>query len=167
MLSKIKENWSAGNYGDIPIERVDEDSSESLDQNIRKNTGELKTTNFVEAAFVDKNTAPIGTEFDLKVDGLVVRVRVSGLHHSKYGFVDPSATIPPSSAGDPVPFNERTGLVGEIKDAIYEEKKYPDTSSDIDYTDLIIDDTPGPLSYEYGDYYHYEFRVVFTGFETL
>jgi len=167
VLSAIKDNWSAGTYDDIPLERVDGDSSDLLDEGVRSRTQELRENNYVEAAYVDKTTTPIGTEFDLRVDGAVVRVRVAGLHTDEYGSVDPDASIPPATAGDPVPFNDDDGLVGAIKDTLNPERTFPDATSRIDETDLTIRDQPGPLSYEYGDYYLYEFEVVFAGYEEL
>jgi len=167
VLSKIKNNWSAGSYSDIPLERVDADNNQQLDDNIRSKTAELQHHNIVEAAYVEKNDTPIGTEFDLQVDGVVVRVRVAGLHHSEYGYVDPDASIPPTTAGDPVPFNDDDGLVGEIKDTLHDERTYPNATSRVDETDLVINNTPGPLSYEYADYYLYEFQAVLSGYEEL
>lgn len=167
VLDAIKSNWSAGSYADIPLERINADDSRQLDANVRSRTGELRRHNIVEAALVDRNTSPIGTEYDLQVDGLVVRVRVSGLHHSEHGSIDPSASLPPATAGDPVPFNADDGLVGAIKDTLNADRTFPDAASRVDETDLTIRDSPGPLSYEYADYYHYEFEVVFAGYEEL
>lgn len=166
VLSKIKNNWSAGTYADIPLERVDGASNQQLDANIRKSTHELQANNFVEAAYVDRNTSAIGTEYDLDVE-TVVNVRVSGLHHTEYGYINPSNNLPPNTAGDPVPFNDDDGLVGAIKDTLNAERTFPDVTSRADETDLVINNAPGPLSYEYGDYYLYEFEVGINGYEDL
>lgn len=166
VLDKIKNNWSAGSYSDIPLERVDGDNNQHLDADIRKSTQELRLNNFVEAAYTDRTSSPIGTEYDLDVES-VVRVRIAGLHHTEYGYVNPSNSLPPATAGDPVPFNDDDGLVAEIKDTLHAERSFPSATSRVDETDLVIENTPGPLSYEYGDYYLYEFEVGINGYEDL
>jgi hypothetical protein len=166
VLDTIKDNWSAGSYSDIPLERVDGDNNQQLDADIRKTTQELKADNYVEAAYVGKTAEPIGTEYDLDIDA-VVRVRVAGLHYLEHGYINPDNSLPPSTAGDPVPFNDVDGLVGAIKDALYTDRTFPSVASDWDEKSLIINNEPGPLSYEYGDYYRYEFDVLVDGFEDI
>jgi len=163
VLSAIKDNWSAGAYSDIPLERVDRNNNDLLDDNVRDLTPELKQDNYVSAAYTERDDSPIGTEYDLAVDGLVVNCQVVGLHHSEFGYINPDNSLPPTTAGDPVPFYD---LHREIRDAILAEKQFPDTSSDIDYTDLVITNQT-PLSYEYGDLYRFDFDVSFAGYEEL
>jgi hypothetical protein len=165
VLSAIKDNWSAGSYADIPLERVDGDTSEDIADNLRTRTSELQDANYVEAQHTDRTDRPVGSEYDLHLDdpGLVVSVSVTGLHRTKHGCVDPDASLPPATAGDPVPFYD---LRKEIVRTIHAEKGFPDTSSSIDYTDLQVINR-APLSYEYGDYYRYDFDVAFGGFEQL
>lgn len=167
VLAAIKDNWPAGSYADIPIERIDRDRWYILERGFRKKDPEMTKTNYVSAAFTGRTDSPIGTSYDLDVDGLVVEVRVEGLDHSEHGYVDPTASLPPASAGDPVPFNEDDGLVGAIKDAIHAERTFPDATSRVDETDLVIRNEPGPLSYESFDGYRYQFDVVLSGYEDL
>jgi hypothetical protein len=170
VLDAVEKSWPAGSYSDIPLERVDGDNSEQLDDNIRSHTAELQDDNYVEAVYADRDDTPIGTEYDLRVDELAVRVRVAGLHKSKYGYIDPSASLPPATAGDPVPFyggGPQEGLVNAVRQAIHEHRTFPSPNHRIDFTSLRIDNTPGPRSFEYGDYYLFEFRVVFEGYEAL
>lgn len=162
VLDKVKTNWSAGTYGDIPIERIDRDNSEKLDGNVRSHTEDLQANNFVGAAFADRIPEPIGTEYDLDVD-VVVSVRIEGLHHTEFGYVNPDNSLPPTTAGDPVPW---TDFVKEIRSTINTERTFPNTTSSINYTDLVITNE-NPLSYEYGDYYRHEFDVAFAGYEDL
>lgn len=166
VLDSIKTNWQAGDFDDVPLDRVDGDNNQILGENIRTKTQELQDNNYVTAAYVGKTADPIGTEYDLDIDA-TVRVRVAGLHHSEHGLVDPEAEFPPSSASSPVPFNDVDGLVGAIKDALYADRTFPDVAADYDEKSVIINNEPGPLSYEYGDYYLYEFEALIDGFEEL
>jgi hypothetical protein len=135
VLSEIKSNWSAGAYGDIPLERVDREDSEQLDGNIRDHEGELQTDNFVGAALASRPRDPIGSGFDYSVEA-VVTVRVEGLHHTEFGYIDATASLPPTNAGDPVPFND---LVDEIQDTVQTTRTFPSVGrSDTDYTDVQI-----------------------------
>lgn len=166
VLDKIKANWSAGNYADIPLERIDRDNSEQLDDNIRAHTEELQSDNYVGASFANRENNPIGTEYDHDI-GITVNVRIEGLHKSEYGKVDPSASLPPATANDPIPFAGPTALVGEIRDTILAERTFPDTGvADIDYTNLVVSNE-APLSYEYGDYYRHDMDIIFEGYEEL
>jgi len=167
VLDTIKTNWSAGNYGDIPLERIDRNRWYNHDRGFRKKDPELTKTNYVGAAYTNRNTSAIGTEYDLSVDGIVVEVRIEGLHHSEHGYIDPTASIPPATSGDPVPFNDDDGLVGAIKDTLNAERTFPDATSRVDETDIVIRDEPGPLSYESYDGYRYQFDVVVSGYEEL
>lgn len=162
VLDAIKRNWSAGSFDDIPIARVNRDNSDELDTDIRSNQRELQESNYVSAAYVDRDDSPIGTEYDSRVDGLTIDVRIEGLHADEYGYIDPTASLPPT-AGDAVPFYE---LHREIRDSILAGRRFPNTDSDIDYTDLQVTNAT-PLSYEHADYYRYDFDVVFAGYEEL
>lgn len=163
VLDEVKNNWSAGNYADIPIERIDRDNSELLDGSVRKHTADLQANNYVGAALADRSQTAIGTGYDLDLS-VVVGVRIEGLHHTEHGYVNPDNSLPPATAGDPVPWEE---LVDEIRDAIYTGREFPDTGqSDIDFTHLLITNE-APAASEYGDYYRHDFDVVLEGFETL
>lgn len=163
VLDAIKNNWGSGAYSDIPLERIDRDNSELLDGGVRSRTEELEKNNYVLASHVDRSQSPIGTEYDHDLE-VVVGVRIEGLHESEYGFVDPDASLPPTTAGDPVPW---TPLVDEIRLSILRDRKFPsDSRSRIDYTDLQIANDTAAAS-DYGDYYRHDFDVVFNGYEEL
>lgn len=162
VLSEIKSNWSAGTYADIPLERVDREDSDQLDGNVRSHTGDLQANNFVGAALASRPREPIGSGFDYSVEA-VVTVRVEGLHTTEHGNIDPSASLPPSTAGDPVPFND---LVDEIQDAVQSNRTFPSVGrSDTDYTDVQLQNDTRRSS-EYGDYYRADFELLFRGYET-
>lgn len=163
VLDKIKANWSAGTYANIPLERVDRTESDHLDGSVRSHTEDLQADNFVGATLSGRAATPIGTEYDHGIE-TVVPVRIEGLHTTTYGKIDPDASLPPGNANDPVPWEE---LVYEIRDAILTERKEPATGrSGISYRDLIVQDWTDD-SADYGDYYRADFDVVFRGYETL
>jgi len=162
-LDKIKTNWSAGSYSDIPLERIDRDDSDKLDGNVRSHVSDLQADNYVGATFADRSTSPIGTEFDYDVEA-VVGVRIEGLHHTEYGYVDPDASLPPSTAGDPVPWD---ALVEEIRSAIMTDRKHPSVGrSNVSYTDVQIANE-NRQSANFGDYYRCDFDLLFNGYEEL
>jgi len=142
-----------------PLKRVDRDASQILEGDIRERTGELKTANFVGAAHVDHEAAPIGTEYDLDVED-VVGIRIEGLHHSEWGHVDPDGTEGVVFSGDP-------GLVQEIKAALYDARTFPDAGrTPVTFTDLRLTNQ-APQSHLWSSYYRYDLDIVFSGFEEL
>jgi hypothetical protein len=162
-LDAIKSNWSAGAYSDIPIERIDRDESELLDGNIRDRTQELQDSNYVGASFADRDPTPIGTNYDHQVE-VVVGIRIEGLHHSEWGYVDADASLPPATAGEAVPFGD---LVREIRTSILDGREFPSAGpTNVTFTDLIITNE-APQSDDWQDYYRHDFDVVFGGFEEL
>jgi len=162
-LSAIKTNWQAGSYGDIPLERVDRDESQLLDKGVRRLSGDLQDTNFVGATLADRDPTPIGTEYDHQIEA-VVGIRIVGMHESEFGKVDLDASLPPATANDPVPWDE---LVREIRKTILRDRTFPDAGdADTDYTDVrIANQTPD--SAPFGDYYRYDFDLLFRGYESL
>jgi hypothetical protein len=162
VLSEIKTQWPSGSYSDIPLERVDREDSEKLDGGVRSRKGELQEQNFVGAALAERGRTPIGTEFDYDVEA-VVGVRVEGLHHDAYGYIDPSASLPPSTSGDPVPWSD---LVDAIQDAVQTNRTFPSVGrSDTSYTHVRIANE-SDRSDNYGDYYRADFDLVFGGYES-
>jgi hypothetical protein len=142
-----------------PLKRVNRDESRILEGDIRDRTGELKTANFVGAAHVDHEAAPIGTEYDLDVED-VVGIRIEGLHHSEWGHVDPAGTDGVVFSGDP-------GLVQEIKAALYDARTFPDAGrASVNFTDLRLTNH-APQSHLWADAFRYDVDVVFQGFEEL
>ncbi|WP_049979363.1 hypothetical protein [Halolamina rubra] len=163
-----------------PLYRVDRDQShvyetgEDLDMQtpIRERTGELKKANYVGVSHADTSTSPIGTEFDLEVER-IVSVRVEGLHHSEWGHVDPAGYGGGGyGAGGygvnlGARFDDATGLVADLQAALWTERQWPNVPRDgTEYTHLLVRDY-GPRLDEYGDYYRYDFEVLFDGFEDL
>lgn len=145
--------------GAHPLKRVDRDASQILEGDIRDRTGELKTANFVGAAHVDRDAAPIGTEYNLDVEG-VVGVRIEGLHHSGWGHIDPEGFNAPA-------FDGAGGLVQDIKTALYDARTFPDAGRPaVDFTDLRLTNQ-APQSHLWADYFRYDFDVVFQGYEEL
>ena len=163
VLEKIKTQWSAGSFSDVPLQRIDGDNNDNLSNSVYDATDELREANLVDAKHTERDDSPVGTEYDLQIDGLTVSCTVAGLHVRHHGLIDPSASFPPANAEDSVPFY---GLRRAIIDAIESERGFPDTASNIDYTDLTVTNR-APSSYEFADYYQYEFDVVFAGFEQL
>jgi hypothetical protein len=171
VLELIQSNWAPGSFSDIPLERIDRDTSTLLDGNIRSRTEDLQQANYVGASFADAERTPIGADYDHELEA-VVGVRIEGLHVDYDGLVDPEASMPPANAGDPVPWFEDTtagevGLVKAIRDAIMQARTFPSTGQqDIAYLDIqITNDTPA--SSDLGDYFRRDFDVVFRGFEEL
>lgn len=163
VLETIKANWSAGAWTDVPLERINRDNSELLEGDIRSRSEELERSNYVGASLVDRDSDPLGTEYDLDVE-TVVGLRIEGLHADQWGNVDPDASLPPTESGGPVPFD---GLVREIRHALLRDRTYPETDTpDTDhYTVLITNESPDSAAYR--DYYRYDFDVVLQGDETL
>lgn len=149
------------NYGtplaDVPLERIDRDASEILEQDVHTVTAELRGSNYVGATLADRTTDAIGTEYDHDVQA-VVGVRIEGLHHSKWGHVD-------ADGSDGVPWDD---LVQTIRRAILQERTFPSVSDrpNTTYTDLRTANDQD-LSSNYADYYRYDFDVLFNGFEDL
>jgi len=164
VLDTIETHWPAGSYSDIPLERIDRDNSELLDGSVTSHTEDLEAGNYVGASYADRAQTPIGTNYDLDLE-VVVGVRIEGmLRGDNYGFINPDASVPPATAGDPVPW---TPLVDAIRAAIYTGRKFPDTGrTNVDFTHLLITNE-APQASDYGDYYRHDFDVVFDGFETL
>jgi len=144
---------------DHPLERIDRDTSELLDGDIRTRKRELRAANYVGAATADRSETPIGTEYNLDVEE-VVGIRIEGLDHSAKGHIDPDGQHGVVFDGDP-------GLVQEIKTAIYQGRRFPDAGrTPVNFTGLQLTNH-APQSSRFADYYRYDFDVVFRGYEDL
>ncbi|MFC4549381.1 MULTISPECIES: hypothetical protein [Halorussus] len=142
-----------------PLKRVDRDESKILDGSIRSRTAELEKANYVGATLSDVTSQPIGTEYDHSREA-VVGVRIEGLTHREFGYVDPNG-----SSG--IPFDNDGGLVSRVRDALLVERTYPNAGgANVTYTDLRITNE-APQSSNYADYYRTDFDVVFNGYEDL
>ncbi|MDR9382620.1 MAG: hypothetical protein RI560_13250, partial [Natronomonas sp.] len=138
------------------------ETGESIDMQapIHDRVGELERANYVGVAYTGRSDSPIGTEFDLDSER-VVSVRVEGLlRGDHYGHVDPDGE-------DGVPFDDDTGLVADLQDALQAEREWPDVPrSGVTYTHLLLQDY-GPRNHEYADYYRHDWDMIFDGFEEL
>lgn len=144
---------------DHPLKRVDRENSDVLEDNIRDLEDELMEANFIGAKLTDRNPSPVGLEFDNAIEA-IVGVRIVGLHHSKFGHVDPDGV-------DGVEFDADSGLVRDIRRAVLAGREFPDAGGpDVDYHTLFIENE-SPLSGQYQDLYHYEFDARFVGYEEL
>lgn len=141
---------------DHPLTRVNRDDSKLLEGDIRSKEGELQDSNFVGATLADRSSEPLGTEFDNRVEA-VVGVRVVGLHHDKFGHVDPDGL-------DGVVFD---ALVDDVREAIEAERSFPSVGrEDTSYHTLFIEND-APQSSDWRDFYRYDFDVRFAGYRTL
>jgi len=140
-----------------PLRRVNRDDSRVLEQDIRSVESELQEANYVGATHVDTVQDPIGTEYDVDRE-VVVGVRVTGLHHSEWGHVDPDGQ-------EGIPFDE---LVRRCKDALWTERTWPAAGPDgsVSYTHLELQNEAN-TSEQYADFYRADWDVVFSGYEEL
>lgn len=149
------------NYGtplsNVPLERIDRDNSDILEQDVHSISGELQRTNFVGATLATLDPQAIGTEYDHDLQA-VVGVRIEGAHHSEWGHIDPDGTNGV----------EWWRLKKNIRRAILAEREFPAVANrpDTTYTDLQFANESDDAS-DYKDYYRYDFDVLFNGFETL
>lgn len=168
VLDTIKDNWgtvgtttvgstSVGDsIADANLERVDRDTSDLLEQPVRSKTADLQDANYVGATLANRDTTPIGTEYDHDIE-TTVGVRVEGLAAREYGHVD-------EDGEDGVVWRE---LIREITRTILVERVYPQVDRNgTTYTDLRIGNQ-APQSDNYDDYYRYDFDILFNGYEEL
>jgi hypothetical protein len=158
-------DWVLDQFGSVvgsttvPLQRIDRDDSRILEQDVRSLDAELTDANYVGVRHEDTTTSPIGTEYDLEREA-VVSVRVTGLHASKYGWIDPDGD-------DGIPFGGADGLVQQLQDALWSERQFPDAGIQrVDYTHLELQNEAN-TSRQYGDFYRADWDVVFQGFEEL
>ncbi|WP_277540225.1 hypothetical protein [Haloarcula laminariae] len=163
LIQRIRDEYGAGSlpagYGaageEPPLELIDRADVENEDD-VRKRKGELTSHNIVSIASVDESTAPIGTEYDHDIEH-VAGVRVEGVHHSKYGFID-------EDGAEGAPWSS---LVRLIRRAILRARTYPETGRpNVSYTELELANT-ADQSDDWADYYRWDTDVLFDGFERL
>jgi hypothetical protein len=151
VLAQLKDVADSQPY-DHELRRINRDESRILDKGVRSIQGELQKANYVGATHVSTTEEPMGSEYNLQRE-VVIGVRVTGLTSSKHGHVDPSGT-------DGVPFSD---LVTECKDAILEERAFPDAgSSDTEYTHLEFTNEAN-TSHQWADFYRWDADVVLDG----
>jgi hypothetical protein len=140
----------------VPLRRVDRDSSRILEQGLRSIKGELQEANYVGATHVETVRDPIGTEYDADRE-VVIGVRVTGLHHSEWGYIDPDGD-------EGIPFPE---LVQRLQDALWAERTFPPAGPPgVEYTHLEITNEAN-TSNQYADFHQYSFDVLLSGYEQL
>lgn len=142
---------------DHELRRVNRDESRVLEQDVRSVKGELQEANYVGATHVSTEESPMGSQYDLERE-VVIGVRVTGLHCSKYGHIDPQGE-------DGVPFTE---LVQACKDAFWTERKWPAAGpSGVSYPHLELQNEAN-TSQQWADFYRADWDVVFTqGFHDI
>lgn len=168
VLQKIKDNWDVvgtatvgsttvgQDIEDVPLERIDRDNSKKLDGSVREHTDDLMDSNYVGASHVDKNTSPIGTEYDHDAEH-IVSLRIEGLHESEFGHIDPDGN-------DGITW---TLLVQKILMSFLIDRKHPQVGRDRTvYTDIRTTNDDDQAS-DYGDYYRYDVDLIFDGYEDL
>jgi hypothetical protein len=159
------------NYGtplaDIPLERVDRDNSDLLDDTpVHKRAADLKAMNYVGASLVDRATDVVGTEYDHRVE-TVVGVRVEGMHASEWGGIDPNAGTADAVDNIDHPVVQWDALVETIRRAVLTERAWPSVGrANVGYKDLKIANETDASS-DWADYYRYDFDAIYSGFETL
>jgi len=138
-----------------PLRRVDRDNARLLEQNVRSVRGELQEANYVGATHVDTVEEPMGSQYDLQRE-VVVGERVTGLHHSEWGHIDPDGQ-------EGIQFSGEGGLVDRCKDALLAERTFPDAAPpDAAYTYLEFQNEAN-TSQQYSDFYRWDADVVFHG----
>jgi len=164
VLGLVQSNYGTA-LSDIPLERVDGDNSDLLDDTpLHQVSPELAEMNYLEASSGTISRTPIGTEADFDID-TVVSCRLIGAHVSKHGAIDPQAGTNnaasvswPTVQWDTLKWN----VVGAIDDGL----EFPSPGrSNVGYTHAVITEVQDPSS-NYGDAYVAEWDVLFDGFET-
>lgn len=156
VLDAINDHYGTA-LSNVPLERIDRDNADILEQSVHSISGELERTNFVGATLASRDPQAIGTEYDHDIQA-VVGVRIEGAHHSEHGHIDPDG-----SNGV-----EWWRLKKNIRRAILTDREFPAVSNrpNTTYTDLQFANE-NDQSDDYADYYRYDFDVLFNGFETL
>lgn len=156
ILSSIDSNYGSA-LADVPLERVDRDNAENIDQGQRFMADKDYRTNFVGATLAESTAEAIGTEYDHRVER-VVNVRLSGTHHTQSGHVDPDGT-------DGAVW--RT-MKNNVRRAILTDRAFPSVSNrpNTDYT-WIDERNEQDLSSQFKDKFRWECDYAFMGFEDL
>lgn len=161
VLDTVADNWSTAYDGTQEFEasvvkRVNRDTSDQMDDDIRSRKGDLSEAVFVGASAADAVQEAIGTEYDHRVE-MVVGVRIEGLHADEYGLVDPDG-----ADGEPW-----RAIVGTVRRALLMERSYPEVPDGRGtYHDLLLMNEASASS-EFRDYFRTDIDVVFRGFEDL
>ncbi|PSP80168.1 hypothetical protein BRC81_02970 [Halobacteriales archaeon QS_1_68_20] len=164
VVDSVATDYTLQNGDSVELKRVDRDESrvyegsQTLDMStpIRDREGELQDAAYVGARLADVASDPVGTEYDHAREA-VVGLRLEGLHHGKYGHVDPDGD-------EGVPWEE---LKQRVRNALLAQRTWPNAGrTDVSYTDLRLTNE-APQSAQYGDYYRWDVDVLFNGFEDI
>lgn len=152
----------------VRVRRMDRDNSRIYDGDdpidmstpLHKRKGKLERGCYVGVQSVDVSQSPIGTEYDLDIER-VVGLRLEGLVESKYGHVDPDGE-------DGIPWrNGEDGLVDRVREALYDERTWPDAGgSGVSFTHLILTNEADTSS-NWKDSYRWDADCILSGFESL
>lgn len=168
MLDAIKDDWvgSETDLADVPLERIDRDNSDLLDDTpIHQHAVDLEGMNYVGAGLVSRPEQPMGTEFDLKGDA-VVSVRVEGMHVSEFGAIDPQKGTDDEAVRD-YPTTDWDTLTNNIRRSIQTSRTNPNVGrSNTAYKDSFIENW-NDQARDYSDYYLLTFDYRLSGFESL
>jgi len=166
VVDSVAADYSQADGSDVVVRRVDRttnriyDGSGTLDMSapIHQRAGALERGVYIGAAYADRSSEPIGTEYNLDVDE-VVGVQLEGLtaRDGHGGHVDPDGEwgIPWSA------------FVRRVRTAIYDGRTYPGAGGpNVSFTHLRLTNE-APRSDDFSQYYAHNFDVVFDGFEEL
>ena len=159
--------WALDQLGSVvgaittPLRRVNRDESRILETDIRSRTGELQDANFVGVSLADRNETLVGTEYDLRVE-TTIGVRVEGLHADEFGYIDPSG-----QSGIPWTTATNQGLVDRVRDAILQDRTFPDAGDNVTDTLSAIPTRNIDLSSNYADAFRRDMEFRLEGFEEL
>lgn len=144
------DNWDTSN-ADKPT-LIDRDDAESVSFAGRQVSYDLTDNHAVSAASTpDRQTEPIGTEYDHRVED-AVSLRLEGAHADEHGTI--------ASA------QEWQAIVNEAKRVILTERTSYPTLNGTDYHTVRIKNEQN-LAAETKDYYRYDVDVVFRGYDDL
>lgn len=166
VVDSVATDYNQADDSDVAVRRIDRtnnrfyDGSGTLDMStpIRQRAGALERGVYIGAAYADRNSDPIGTEYDLDVDE-VVGVQLEGLtaRDGYGGHVDPDGEWG-------IPWSE---FVRRVRAAIYDGREYPAAGGpNISFTHLSITNE-APRSDNFSQYYAHDLDVVLSGFEDL
>jgi hypothetical protein len=166
VLDAIKDHYGTSPLSNIPLERIDRDNSDLLDDTpVHEHSVELEEMNYVGAASAGTSSEPIGTEFDHRTE-TTVSVRVEGAHVDEFGAIDPQSGTN-DAASVSYPTTDWQSLTDNIRRAILTDRTFPDPDrNNITYKDLFIENWSDQAA-NFSDYYRLDFDVRFSGFETL
>jgi hypothetical protein len=152
-IDTISTNWSTSNYDPQP-ELINKDDSEPQSTGQRKTAWDLSKNNAVTVSdSPDRQTEPIGTEFNHRVtDG--VAIKIEAMPSDKYGHVTDSKEFQP--------------LVREVKRCLLVERVWPLRDPDArEYYHTLDIKNEVNESHLYKDLYRVSFDVQFQGHEDL